>query len=142
MPPQTLPLRSVAVAIIVGSLFGTAVGLWSIRGRPTTAAASVDADQIPMVEAVVAVPAPPASPPAAASPAPLPARTTQQPRDLVQRGDVRALLAIRERLVAQDNARGVEQIDRDLAEARVVRLKLDAEALRKSGSPAGNPPTQ
>ena len=62
-------------------------------------------------------------------------------RELAQRADVKALLAVRERVVRRVQDAGeqdapaarqqLEQIDRYLADARALRLRLDAQDFRK-----------
>jgi hypothetical protein len=92
----------------------------------------------PMTASVItSVPAAP--PPAAAAAAP--GTVLERARALALRADVRALVALRESVVRSagehggvESAEGKEQLDRldgYLEEARALRLKLDAEELRK-----------
>jgi len=148
-------LRNAAAAAIAGSLAGTAAGLWSVRGWRLTTTASAE---IPVVEAVVASPAPSAIPrplltlsksassaPAARPPSPAapdPGNLLRRAEELARRPDVRGLLALREEIAqraasggGQDPAetrRQLDEIDRYLNEARALQLRLDASELRRS----------
>jgi hypothetical protein len=73
----------------------------------------------------------------------------QRARVLAQRPDVKGLVALREDVLRRAEAAGekespatkgqLDEIDRYLTEARVLRLKLDAAELRK-GAADGIPP--
>ena len=143
--------RNAAAAAIVGSLTGTAAGLWSVRSWPPAIAASA---QIPIVEALVASPAPPAVPtqllklsaPAAGPPSPggpgAEANPLGRAEKLARRPDVRGLLALREGIAQRAASRGeqgssetrrqLDEIDRYLSEARALQLRIDAQELRRS----------
>ncbi len=94
--------------------------------------------------------APPPAP-AAARPAAVDADTdvASRARALAQRADVTALVALRDSLVQRAQQRGesaspvnkqqLDELDRYLAEARFLRLKLDADAF-KLAEPAGARP--
>jgi hypothetical protein len=70
-------------------------------------------------------------------------------RALAQRPDVKGLVALREGFIRRAEARGdansaetkqqLEELDRYLAEARALRLKLDAEEFRKSSADLNKP---
>jgi hypothetical protein len=131
-------LRNAAAAAIVGSLAGVAAGLWSMRSWPPTIAASA---QIPIVETVVASPAPPARPPSPVAPGAA-ANPLGRAGELARRPDVRGLLALREGIAQRAASRGeqdsaetrrqLDEIDRYLSEARALQLRLDAQELRRS----------
>ena len=113
-------------------------------GSPAGAAPHLAANAAPAaLPRAAALPRQAAPPPAAETGDPLP-----RARELAQRPDVRALLALREGIVRRAGERGEEesaetrrrldQVDRYLAEARALRLRLDAGELRQSqaASPA------
>jgi hypothetical protein len=146
---RTRLIRNAVIAAIVGATCGAAVGLWSIRSWPPQVTAAV---QTPPVSAVVASsPAKPASdhdatvpilPKAQATPPQPPLKAgddlsvLQRARALAQRPDVRALLELRESIVRRAAEGGetesaatrgqLDDLDRSLAEARTLQLKLDA----------------
>jgi hypothetical protein len=161
MHNQPQVLRNAVAAVIAGSLAGAAAGLWSVHSWPPTITASA---QTPIVEAVVASPAPPAVPaplPTASttpskSPSSLPAagltsqgapaaaNPLQRARELARRPDVRGLLAVREEIAqraasqngqdSSESRRQLDEIDRYLGEARALQLRLDAQELRRSAA--------
>jgi len=73
----------------------------------------------------------------------------QRARALAQRPDVKALVALRDSFVRRAEERGeaeseaskqqLEELDRYLAEARALRLKLDAEEFRKASADLNKP---
>ena len=73
----------------------------------------------------------------------------ERARALAQRPDVRGLVALRDSFVRRAEERGeaesgaskqqLEELDRYLAEARALRLKLDAEEFRKATAAANKP---
>ncbi len=110
----------------------------------------------------VATAAPPLSaPPARALKAPLAAPAPnaaaaadstdvlERARAMAQRADVKALVSLRENVVLRAAERGekdspattrqLDELDRYLAEARALRLKIDAEEFRKSAPDTANP---
>ena len=166
-------IRNVTIAALVGSTAGAAAGLWSVRDRTTSVAAS------PMATGGD-VAASSASPPADAAsgqlrrdltardglsnsiavatngvvPSTAPAavvrsgsaqndsqKVVQRARALAEVPDVYALVALRESISRRADERGeqespatqelIREIERYLAEARRLRLKLDGEALRR-----------
>ena len=144
------------IAAVIGGVCGTVAGYRPQGSERAVAAPSVAATTI-------AIPAPPA-PVAATSREPAPTQppletpqiaptpatraSSQDPlqlaRELVKRVDVTGLIALREEVAAraaqageQDapaTKRRLAEIDRGLAEARALRLKLDAAEFRK-GAP-------
>lgn len=140
--------RNIAIAVIGGGIVGGAAGLASQphRARPVEGA---QAPPAVIVEPVpVAAEAAPASPLPAAEPAP-PAGdagggVAARARDMAQRADVASLLALREEIVQRSKKSGqsespatqheLEEVDRNITAARTLRLKIDGEALQKSGS--------
>jgi hypothetical protein len=160
---RTQVIRNSVIAAVVGATCGAAAGLWSIRSWPPHVAAAV---QTPRESAVVASsPAKPVSvdqdatvpiPPKPQTTPPPPLRTgddrnvLQRARQLAQRPDVRALLELREGFVRRAVERGetesaatrgqIDELDRSLAEARTLQLKLDRQALRGSTAAASNLP--
>jgi len=159
MDSQNTVLGNAAAAAIVGSLAGAAAGFLSVPIWPPTFTTSA---QIPIVEAGVASPMPPAVPPApvtvskppssapavrAPSPAaPDAANPLRRAEELARRPDVRGLLALREELAQRAASRGeqasaetrrqLEEVDRYLNDARARQLQRDAQELRRS---AGGP---
>ena len=148
------------IAAVIGGVCGTIAGY-----RPQGGDRSV---AVPAAAAVIATPEPPAriaTPFRELAPTTSPRetpQTTQPPvtpvssrdplqlaRELVKRSDVTGLIALREEVAARAEQSGerdaaatkqrLDEIERYLAEARAVRLKLDAAEFRKS---APNPKEQ
>lgn len=173
-------VRSATIAALVGSTAGAVAGLWSVRDRTTSVAAS------PM-SSTGEIAASSASPPTEAASGRLaqdlsardglsnsiavatkgvvqstgPAtvvrfgsaqhdsqHVVQRARALAEVPDVSALVALRDTITRRADERGeqespamqelIREIDRYLAEARRLRLKLDGEALRRDQT--ANPP--
>ena len=153
-------LRNAVIAAMVGATCGAAAAYWS---RPIDLP-----DQRPVAVAVtppVAVSVRPvghpAAPPALLAPSPQrptagvspgtddPREAVQRARLLAQRPDVTGLVALRERMIRRAEEAGetespaikaqLDEIDRYLAEARVLRLKLDAAEFRTTPH-GGTPP--
>jgi len=113
-----------------------------VRGEAQPASAS------PPPVSVSTLPAPALDAPVAASAAVDAPDGLERARALAQRPDVKALVALRDAVVLKAAERGkvdsaatkrqLEEIDRYLAQARVLRLKIDAMTFRKSAS-APNP---
>jgi len=116
---------------------------------------SVRREAQPAAPAAVPLAAPPpralkaavAAPTAAASADPN--DMLKRARALAQRPDVKALVALRESVVLRASDRGekdsattkqqLDELDRYLAEARALRLKIDALEFRKSAPDSANP---
>ena len=147
------------IAAVVGGACGAVAGYWSqpadTRHEPPAVAAAT---------AAIAAPAAPVSrPPALPAPVPPPPQATprtrtepasrgvddsrdavQRARMLAQRPDVKGLVALREDVLRRAEETGeqespatkqqLDEIDRYLTEARVLRLKLDAAELRKAAA--------
>ena len=135
------------IAAAAGSAIGALAGAWSGYRAVRTPAAP--AAQVATAKAVdVSLPAPTATPapsrpkPPIAAPAP---DVLERAGELARRPDVTALLALRDGVARraqqrgeQDSAATKAQLDalyRYLDEARLLRLKIDGEALRKSLPP-------
>jgi len=118
---------------------------------------SVRRETPPVAAAATPLPAPPARALKApvAAPAPHAAAAAdstdvlERARALAQRADVKALVALRENVVLRAAERGekdsaattqqLDALDRYLAEARALRLKIDAQEFRKSAPDTANP---
>ncbi len=151
-------IRNAVIAAIVGATCGATAGLWSIHSWPPQVTAVVPA---PREHAVSSSPAQPASlahdapaqtPPSTRAMPPEPSQPAltagdgrnvlERTRALAHRPDVRALLEVRESIARRAAERGETQspafkaqlaeVDRHLAEARTLQLKLDRQALRAS----------
>lgn len=137
--------RNIALAVVGGAFVGTAAGFAS---QPRRASPPQNAQAAAVIVEPVAPPAPaaPASRPPAAEPQ-RPARddggsAVARARDLAQRGDVSALLALRDEIIQRSQQSGesesaatqreLEEVDRYITEARLRRLKIDGAALQKS----------
>jgi hypothetical protein len=131
-------LPKAIVAVLAGSVAGGTAAVWS---RHVPAA---------RVGAVAPVSAPPVAAPAvgAVDPVdrvdPVDDDTLQRARTLARVPDVMALIALREAFVHRATERGtaesspvkgaLKELDLRLAEARMLRLKLDADEFRKVAS--------
>jgi hypothetical protein len=155
-------IRDVVIALTVGTAIGTTAGLWTSPNTPhplaageTHASAPRPAAESPRAVAGTGgvqskprareKPAPiQATAPPAASRAPVAEDSDidlDRARELAQRADVNALLAVRDRVARRVQDAGeqdapaakhqLEQIDRHLADARALRLRLDAQDFRK-----------
>jgi hypothetical protein len=153
------------IAAVVGSTCGVVAGYWSQPAGTSHEPAAVAEAPAPIAAPAAPVRRPPEeiTPPAPPQPQakqqtrPEPiARGVDEPRDavqrarmLAQRADVKGLVALREEVLrraeeageqdAQAAKRQLDEIDRYLTEARVLRLKLDAAEFRKGAADA-NPP--
>jgi hypothetical protein len=150
-------LKKSLLAALIGSLCGGAAGYWT---SPVRAAIETRASvEVPNARAG-AVPVDVSAPPRSPAPA-VPDQVSRPPikragapdtgsvdavgfaRELAQRPDVSALVELRagvlrlaEEAGRKDDpaiVRQLEAIDRYLLEARALRLKLDAAAIRKGG---------
>ena len=154
--------RQVVIAAIVGTAGGAAAGMWSVRQRAAVApavqtpsatpslgqhdaqTAAAPAPSVPVVEKSVATGGT-ATEASAPAPTPPPAGVEdtdvlQRAKALAQRGDVRALVALRESVARRAAEAGetesvatkqqLDELDRCLEEARLLRLKLDAEQFK------------
>jgi hypothetical protein len=139
--------RNVAIAVIGGGIVGGAAGFAS---QPHRASPAQSAQAVAIVEPVpVSAQPESASPPPAAEPQPLAGDAGRsaavRARDMAQRGDVASLLALRDEIIRRSTQSGqtaspatqreLEEVDRYVTEARLLRLKIDGEALQKSTSP-------
>ena len=114
------------------------------RETPPVATATTPASAAPR-----ALKAPVAATPPSAAAAADPADVLERARALAQRADVKALVALRENVVLRAAERGekdsaattqqLDALDRYLAEARALRLKIDAQEFRKSAPDTANP---
>jgi hypothetical protein len=149
--------RNAVIAAIIGTSGGAVAGLWTVgRGaspEPSTAKPSVTTAAAPGTASSEHVSS-------ASSLGTTGQRTVkasrpriesgddvlERARALAQRADVKALVALREAVVQRAEARGdstsptssptIADIDRRLAEARLLRLKLDADEFRSGGMDA------
>jgi hypothetical protein len=155
-------LPKALIATLVGSVIGGAVGVWSLR-RPaasanatasavvapsrattTTGASAGSSPSTTSPTQVATTTEPRALTNAVAPPAEADPQVLQQARTLARRPDVTALMALRDDVVRRATERGIadssavkgelSEIDFRLTEARTLRLKLDAEELRKADS--------
>lgn len=145
------------MAAAIGGVCGTVGGYWSQGSERSVA--------VPAATAAIAAPAPPVrveipppevvAPPAPqdekpqTAPVPVAPAALQDPlqaaRELAKRIDVTGLIALREDVASRAEQAGerdapetkqrLDVIDRYLAEARALRLKLDAAEFRKSAPP-------
>jgi hypothetical protein len=151
--------RKAVIAAVVGGTCGAVAGYWSrpadMQHEPPVAATAA----APIVPAKGPVSRPPAEP-AAMQPQPQAKQQTrtepasrglddsrdavQRARALAQRPDVKGLVALREEVLRRaevsggnespETKRQLDEIDRYLTEARVLRLKLDAAEFRKGAA--------
>ena len=141
-------LKKSLVAALIGSSCGAAVGYWA---PPPAAAIEAPVEAVaPAARVGVATADSSAQPSSHSSGQPIgrpgapdvvSSDILRRARDLAQRPDVTALVALREAVLRRaeetglkddpSTTRGIEAIDRYLYEARALRLKLDAAALRK-----------
>ena len=143
-------IKNAVVAAVVGSTIGGAAGLWSVRRIPpsVTPAAQkpiriVSADTELPPEAATAVDVSLASSPVSTKGVMAAAGddVLQRARVLAQQPDVYALIELRDKISRRAAERGeaesastrhlLDEVDRYLADARLLRLKLDGEEYRK-----------
>jgi hypothetical protein len=154
-------LKKAVIAVLVGATCGAAVAYWSRPVDTPNPLPAVVATTSPIAAPVR--PSDPAPAARAPSP-PQPSQRPQQPRRvesaapavedasdpiqrarlLAQRPDVNGLVALREQMVRRAEEAGerespatkarLDEIDRYLTEARVLRLKLDAAEFRTGGA--------
>jgi len=163
-PQRSRVFRKALIAAVVGGTGLAVTGYWSRpAGRPH-APPAVAATAAPIAPPT-RPPSPPRPEPAAVQPQPQGKPQTraepasrgfdedrdpvQRARVLAQRPDVKGLVALREEVLRRSEASGekespaatrqLDEIDRYLTEARVLRLKLDAAEFRK-GTANGVPP--
>jgi hypothetical protein len=144
--------RKALIAVVVGATCGAAAAYWSRPADNRHRLPTVVSATIPLAAPARPTGRPPAAP--AALPPALQQRRiepvtraadetadpVQRARLLAQRPDVKGLVALREQMVRRAEEAGerespatkvrLDQIDRYLAEARVLRLKLDAAEFR------------
>ena len=137
------------IAALIGTAFGTTAGVWSLR-QP---AASVHISASPAVTTATdgrvdaASSTPSTSAPTNGETLPSTVddgHVLQRARTLARRPDVSALMALREDVARRASEQGIagspsvkgelDAIDVSLNEARLLRLKLDAQELRSAES--------
>jgi len=148
-------LPKAVIAALVGTVAGGTAGVWSLR-QP---AASVNVSAVPVSAPKVTTTrvadrdaarlsstalVNQASPPTSSATVQDDADILQRARTLARLPDVTALMALRNAVVQQASERGIagsssikgelDEIDLRLNEARRLRLRLDAEELRKADS--------
>jgi hypothetical protein len=140
-----LILGQAVIAAIVGTAGGAAAGLWSVRHERSKATPAV---QTPArsVAGSSSISSGEHGPSSAGDDG---QELMQRARALAQGADVKALVALRESIIERANERGetesagskqqLAEIDRYLAEARRLRLRLDAEQFRNAGADASRP---
>ena len=157
--------RRSVIAAVIGGLCGTIAGYyWPKAGEqsvavPAAAAtnavpASAPQVDVPRQEPVSAQPLPRATPAIAMPPTALGAESrdvVQRARELAKQTDVTGLMALREEVARRAEREGeqdapvtkqrLDEIDHCLAEARALRLKLDAAEFRK-GTPSPREPRE
>ena len=140
--------RNVAIAVLGGGIVGAAAGFGS---QPHRTLPAKDAQAVATVVEPVPVPAQAdsASPPPAGEPQPpggdAGRSVVARARELAQHADVSSLLALRDEIIRRSKQSGqpdspatqreLEEVDRYVTEARILRLKIDGQALQKSTSP-------
>jgi len=142
-------LKKSLLAALIGSSCGAAAGYWTAPARAAfEAPATVEVPGVRAGMAPVDVSAPARSDqvsrPAISRPAAPDVESgdaVRRARELALRPDVTALVALREAVLRRAEetgrkgdpaiAREIQEIDRCLLEARALRLKLDAAAIRK-----------
>ena len=142
-------LKKSLMAALIGSSCGAAAGYWTLPARAAIEAPAkvevpdVRAGVIPVDVSAPArsnqVSSPPISRPGASDVAS--GDTLRRARELAQRPDVTALVALREAVLRRAEEAGrkddpaivreLQAIDQYLLDARALRLKLDAAAIRK-----------
>jgi hypothetical protein len=147
-------LPKAIIAALVGTVAGGTAGVWSLRqpvasvnvsasplsAREVTTARMADGDPARLSSATLLKQASPTASPTAHDDADV----LQRARTLARLPDVTALIALRNEVVRQAAENGtagsssikgeLEEIDLRLNEARRLRLRLDAEELRKADS--------
>ena len=142
-------LKKSLLAALIGSSCGAAAGYWKAPARAAfeaPATVEVPGVRAGMAPVDVSAPAPPdqVSRPAIRRPVAPDVESgdaVRRARELALRPDVTALVALREAVLRRAEeagrkndpaiAREIQEIDRCLLEARALRLKLDAAAIRK-----------
>jgi hypothetical protein len=137
---------------VIGSFSIRPAGQTPVSGALSRTDATVVASSVPQVHAAPSArTAAAAATTAPATTAPVSAPSTggpdvlQQARVLAERADVRALVALRDGIVRRAEARSpasqqqLEVFDRYLEEARVRRLKLDAEEFKHAEAAGARP---
>jgi hypothetical protein len=145
-------IRNAAIAALVGSTAGAIAGFWSVRDRADSVAVSATATGGNVALSPVSPPTAVATRgvmPSTAAPVPVGAGSSendsqkemQRARALAEVPDVYALVGLRESISRRAEERGelessatqalIRELDRYLADARRLRLKLDGEALRR-----------
>ena len=142
-------LKKSLMAALIGSSCGAAAGYWTPPARAAIeapATAGIPDARAGVVPVDVSPPAlsdqagkPPTSQPGAIDVEP--GDAARRAKELAQRPDVTALVSLREAVLRRAEAAGrkddpstmreIEAIDRYLFEARALRLRLDAAAIRK-----------
>jgi hypothetical protein len=142
-------LKKSLMAALIGSSCGAAAGYWAAPARAgieapaTVEVPDAHAGVAPADVSASAQSVPPGKPPTN-GPGALDVESgdaVRRAKELAQRPDVTALVSLREAVLSRAEAAGrkddpatmreIEAIDRYLFEARALRLRLDAAAIRK-----------
>ncbi len=142
------------VAALIGTVIGAVAGVWSLRqpaagvsisASPASQRAMTSTTHAGAESSQLTQPRPPSTINIAPSSAGEDGRVLQRARTLARRPDVTALIALRDDVVRRANEGGtagsssikreLDEIDRRLSEARLLRLKLDAQELRNAEPP-------
>jgi hypothetical protein len=143
-------LPKALVAALIGGVTGGTAGVWSLRQPAAHVNPAPSTSRAPARPAPVSTPGePPTQPIPAHTNAVAPSsddhsQVLQRARTLASRPDVTALIALRDDVVRRAAEHGLAEsssmkdelgeLDLRLTEARLLRLKLDAEELRKADS--------
>jgi len=141
-------LPKALIAALIGGVTGGTAGMWSLRqpAARTTRSTSLQTPIEPTTQPV------PAHTSAAVPSSSDQSQVLQRARTLARRPDVTALLALRDDVVRRATEHGLagsssvkdelDELDLRLNEARMLRLKLDAEELRKVSDARPGSPTR
>lgn len=148
-------VRNVVAAAVVGTAGGAVAGLWSVRHERSTVTPVVQTPATTAAAGSSSIPSTKnADAPTAAAAAALQPRSADEDvlpraRSLARRPDVKALVELRESFVWRAEERGeresvetkrqLHEVDRYLAEARSLRLKLDALELKNASADGSRP---
>ncbi len=142
-------LKKSLMAALIGSSCGAAAGYWTAPARaaieaPATGEGPDTRDGVVPVDVSASAPSVPPGKPPTNRPGALDVESgdaVRRAKALAQRPDVPALVSLREEVLRRAEAAGrkddpatmreIEAIDRYLFEARALRLRLDAAAIRK-----------
>lgn len=141
-------LPKALIAALIGGVTGGTAGVWSLRQPAARVDPAPSTARAPERPASVSTPVVPATPPIAAHSSAAVAssddhsQVLQRALTLARRPDVTGLIALRDDVVRRATEHGLaasssvknelDELDLRLNEARLLRLKLDAEELRKA----------